>query len=260
MLGYIKNLYRFRELLWIWTLRNIKVRYKQSLFGGLWAILQPLSLMVVFSVIFTYFVKISTDGNPYPIFAYTALLPWTFFSASIGLGVSTLVNNMNLVTKIYFPKEILPVAMVGACFIDLMVAATVFVGMMIYYKVPLKITMSLIPLILFIQILLILGLVLFVSALNVFYRDIHFVVPLGIQIWMYLTPIIYPVSSVPERFRGLYMLNPMAGVIEAYRDVILKGVWPNWIYLFIAAVISIIVFLLGYLFFKHVEWQFADII
>lgn len=256
----ILTLLSYRDLLWIWSLRNIKVRYKQSILGGLWAILQPLSLMVVFSLIFSVFIKIPTDDTPYPIFAYIALLPWTFFATSISLGVSSLVTNMNLITKIYFPREILPISVVIAGFLDLLLAAIVFVGMLIFYQIPLRLTIVTIPLLLAIQIILTLGILFIVSAANVFYRDIHFVIPLGMTIWMYATPIIYPVSVIPPALRGIYMLNPMASLIEAYRTVTLKGLWPDWGNLAVAAIISISVFVIGYSYFKRVEWEFADVI
>lgn len=260
MTNDIQALYRHRELLFVWTLREIRVRYKQSLFGAAWAVLQPLSLMVVFSVIFTYFVKIPTSNVPYPVFSYSALLPWTFFVASIGLAASSLTQNMNLVTKIYFPREILPVGVVAAAFTDFLVGAAVFVGMLCVYRVPVGLTILLVPVLLIIQVMLTLGLALFTSAINVFYRDIRFIVPLGLQLWMYATPIIYPASVVPERFRTIYMLNPMAGLVESYRAVALRGELPQPSVLGPAAIISASVLVLGYLYFKRVEWQFADVI
>ena len=260
MLDHIRVLYRHRELLLVWTAREIRVRYKQSLFGGAWAVLQPLSLMLVFSVIFTNFVKIPTDGVPYPIFSYSALLPWTFFATSISFAVPALTQNMNLVTKIYFPKEILPVAAVAAAFVDFLVASLVFVAMLLFYRIPFGGPLLLVPLLVAIQVVLTLGIVLFASAVNVFYRDVRFVVPLGLQLWMYATPIIYPASLVPERFRGLYMLNPMADLMEAYRATTLQGALPNWGYVGMATILSIAVFVLGYVYFKRVEGRFADII
>ena len=260
MVGYLKKLYQYRELLWVWTLRNIQVRYKQSLLGGLWAVLQPLSLMIAFSVIFTQLVKVSTDGTPYPVFAYTALLPWTFFAVSITFGITSLTSNLNLVTKISFPREILPLASIGAAFVDLLVGSTVFIGMLLYYGIPIRNTVWVLPILLLVQILLTIGIVLFSSAVNVFYHDVQYVVPLAIQLLMYATPVIYPASQVPIRWRGIYMLNPMATLIESYRAVILQGRWPEWQSLLIASIISLAIFMAGYLYFKNEEWQFADII
>jgi lipopolysaccharide transport system permease protein len=260
MIGELQALYSYRELIWIWTMRSIRVRYKQSVIGGLWSIVQPFSLMVVYSVIFSNFVKIPVGDIPYPIFSYTALLPWAFFTTSIGTGVSSLVNNINLVTKIYFPREILPLSSLGAAFFDFLVASSIFILMILFYQIPLKITMIVIPVLIGIQFILTMGIVFLISALNVFYRDIHFIIPLAIQIWMFASPIIYPVSIIPQKYQTLYMLNPMAGIIEAYRDVVLRGLWPDWRYLGFSFIISILTFSLGYLYFKKNEWKFADLI
>ena len=260
MLSHFRELLRYRELLLAWTRREIKVRYKQSVLGVAWAILQPFSMMVIFTVIFSFFVKIPTDGVPYPIFAYSALLPWTFFASSLSFAVPSLVNNMNLVTKIYFPREIFPLAAIIASFVDFLVASVIFIGMMIFYRVPLSLTLLLVPLIVLIQIILTVGVVLFASALNVFYRDVRFVIPLGVQLWMYATPIIYPLSLVPERLKPFYMLNPMVGVIDSYRKVILSGQWPDFSSLGLAAAISVALFLGAYWYFKNAEMEFADVI
>ncbi len=167
MKDYFSELIKHRDLLWLWSLRDIRVRYKQSLLGGLWAILQPLSLMVMFSLIFTYLVKVPTDNVPYPIFSYTALLPWTFLANSITLGTSSLVSNMNLVTKIYFPREILPLATIFATLVDILVASLVYIGLFIYYQYSVNWTIVLLPVLILIQFLLIVGLTIFLSAINV---------------------------------------------------------------------------------------------
>ncbi len=260
MIANLRVLYQYRTLLWMWMKRDIKVRYKQTILGGAWAILQPLSLMVIFSVVFSYFVKIPTEGIPYPIFSYSALLPWTFFANSIAFAVPSLINNMNLVTKIYFPREIFPIAAIGASFVDFLVASIVFVGMLVFYGVPLHWTLFWVPLLLMVQIMLTLGVTLLASAVNVFYRDIRFVVPLAIQLWMYATPIIYPVTLVPERLRPFYMLNPMASIVDSYRRVILQGQAPAWGYLGIGTLVALITLITGYLYFKRSEGVFADII
>ena len=256
----IRQLVHYRELLWSLVVRDIKVRYKQSALGIAWAIIQPLSATVLFALIFSRFVKIPTGGIPYPVFYYSALLPWTFLSASVSFGVPSLINNMNLVTKIYFPREILPIASVIACFVDFLIASVVFVGMMIFYRVPVGFSILLVPLIVAVQVLLTLGIVLVSSALSVFYRDIRFVVPVGLQLWMYATPVIYPVSAVPERFRAIYMLNPMAGIIGVYRTIVLSASFPEAKYLLVACLVSTGLFVLGYRYFKRAEMEFADII
>jgi len=260
MLNDLRQLYRYRELLYVWTMREIRVRYKQSALGAAWAILQPVSLMLAFSVIFTAFVKIPTGNVPYPVFSYSALLPWTFFVGSIGLAVSSLTQNMNLVTKIYFPREVLPIAIVAAAMVDFLVGALVFLVMLVFYRVPVNVTFAVLPVLVALQVLLTLGIVLVASAMNVFFRDIRFVIPLALQLWMYVTPIIYPITLVPARFRTLYLLNPMTDIIESYRDVTLYGKLPNPEYVAFATVTSIVVFCLGYWYFKWVEWKFADLI
>ncbi len=260
MLSHIQELFRYRELLWMWIVRNLKVRYKQSLLGVAWAILQPLSATVIMAVVFSRFIRVSTDGIPHPIFYYSAMLPWTFSSTAISFGTSCLINNMGLVTKIYFPREILPIAAVMASFVDFLIAAVIFIGMIIFYRVSVSLSWVWVPALLLIQTLLTLGIVLLASALNVFYRDIRFVVPLGMQLWMYLTPIIYPLSQVPERFRSLYMLNPMAGLIDSYRRIVLQAQWPDPTYLLTASIASVVLFALAYVYFKRAEAVFADLI
>jgi len=228
--------------------------------GAAWAILQPLSATVIFTIVFSRILRVPTDGIPYPIFYYSALLPWTFFAASITSGVTSLINNMTLITKIYFPREVVPLATILASLVDFLIASVIFVGMLIFYKVSVGLTFLFIPLILFIQIILTIGVVLLASAICVFYRDLRFVVPLGLQLWMYLSPIIYPLSRVPKRFRMLYMLNPMASVVDSYRRVILQGEWPQMTYLFLASAVSTVLCLAAYYYFKRAETVFADII
>lgn len=256
----IRELFGYRELLLAWTMREIRVRYKQSLLGAAWAILQPLSLMVIYTIVFSFFIRVPSDEIPYPLFSYTALLPWTFFAACLSYGVPSLINNMNLVTKVYFPREIFPLGSICASFIDFLVASLLYVGMLIYYHAPIGFVWVWLPAILFGQILLSAGVVLLASAVNVFYRDVRFVIPLAIQLWLYSSPVIYPVSIVPEQFRFVYMLNPMAGLIDGYRAVLLRGEMPNLQYLGIALAISALVFGAGYTFFKRVEMDFADVI
>jgi lipopolysaccharide transport system permease protein len=257
---HVLTLVRYRYLLWMWTVREIKVRYKQSLMGGAWAILQPLSLMAIFTVVFSLFARVPTEGVPYPLFSYTALLPWTFLATSISFAVPSLVNNMNLVTKAHFPREILPIAVVSAAFVDFLVASSLFVLMMAFYRVPLHWAVAWVPLLVLIQVVLILGVSLLGAAINVFFRDVRFIVPLGIQLWLYASPVIYPLSLVPPRYQTLYMLNPMAGIITSFRRVVLHGLQPEPRPLGIAVVLSVGLFVAAYWLFKKVEKQFADII
>jgi len=254
------ELFEARELLFTWTRRDFKVRYSQSVLGAAWAILQPLSLMVIFSVIFSVFMKVPTDGIPYPVFAYTALLPWTLFANSLSFAIPSLVNNMNLVSKIHFPREVLPLSAIIVSFIDFLIASSIFVLMLLFYRVPVGPVILLAPLVLLIQIILMFGVSLVASAVMVFYRDVRFVVPLTLQIWMYLSPVIYPVTLVPERFRPFYFLNPMAVLIDSYRRLILFNQTPDWPYLGLAALVSVSVAVVAYRYFKRAEREFADLI
>lgn len=260
MLTHLRELADAHELLYIWTLRDFKVRYSQSLLGAAWAILQPLSLMIVFSLIFSFFIRVPTDGVPYPAFAYSALLVWTFFANSLSMAMPSLVNNINLVSKIYFPREILPIAANLVSMIDFAIAAIIFVFLMVVYKISVGWTIIFLPLLLIIQIIFTLGISLAAAAINVFYRDVRFVIPLGLQIWMYLSPVFYPASLVPERLQPIYFLNPMATLIESYRQVIFFNRPPDWLYLSITVAITLAVAAASYRYFKHAERMFADLI
>ena len=257
---HLVTLYQYRDLLWLWTAREIRVRYKQSLLGVAWAIVQPLTLTVVFTLVFSQVVRIDTGGIPYPLFAFSALVPWTFFATSLSFGISSLVNNLNLVTKIYFPREVLPLASVGAALLDFAVAFFIFGGMLAVYRIwPGPLALWVVALLL-IQTILTIGIVLTGSALIVFFRDVRFLVPLLTQLWMYATPIIYPVDLVPERLRPYYFINPMAGIIDSYRRVLVIGQAPRMPALLTAAAVSCLVCLIGYVLFKRLEPLFADLI
>lgn len=260
LLERLRELYRYRELLWMWTDRELRIRYKQSLLGAAWAILQPLCLMLALTLVFSYFAPIPSDGAPYPIFSYTALLPWTFFSTSIAFSAPAMIGNLQLITKIYFPREILPLASVVVAFVDFLFASLVFVGLFWYFELTLAWTILWVLPLLALQTALILGIVFWTSALVVRFRDLRFVVPLGVQLWMYASPIIYPVSAVPERFRSIYALNPMAGLIEGYRSVVLRATAPDLATLAPALVVSALLLVTGYSFFKTSESEFADVI
>lgn len=256
----IRHLFSHTDLLLAWTGRIIRARYQQSILGGLWAIIQPLAMVAIFTVIFTLFIPVDTGSIPYVVFAYTAMVPWTLFSGSLGEMTDSLVSNMNLVSKIYFPREIFPIATLLARLLDFSIASILVFILLIYYQLPfLTINWLALPVVLVIQIAFCLGLGLAGAALNVFYRDIKHLIALGLQIWLYATPIIYPVTAVPEEYRSLYFLNPMAGIIEGYRAIILHNELPGN-YLFISALVAFLVFVVGYWFFKKVEFQFADVI
>ena len=260
MISYIKELISYRELLIALTKREIKIRYKQTSLGSAWAVLQPFSLMLIFSLVFGSFLGLESQGLPYPVFYYSALLTWLFFSTSVSFGSHAVINNSNLVAKVYCPRETLPIASIGAATLDLIVASLIFVLMMFYYKIPLTFSLIYIIPIIAILVLFTLSVVLFTSALVVIWRDLKFVVPLVVQIWMFASPIIYPVSKVPDNLQFFYMLNPMAVVIENFRSVKLFAEVPVFSQILTAAVISVILFFISYYFFKIKEKSFADII
>jgi lipopolysaccharide transport system permease protein len=246
--------------LWLWTIREVQVRYKQSLLGVAWAILQPLGLTVVFTVVFSRLVRVDTGGVPYPVFAYAALVPWTLLATSLSFGIPSLVNNMNLVTKIYFPREILPLANIGAALLDFVIAAVIFAGMLLIYHVSPGPQALWVIALLAIQCILMIGVTLLGATVIVFFRDMRFVVPLLLQVWMYLTPVIYPAELVPSRLQFYYFLNPMAGLIDGYRRALTMAQAPQWPFVALAAAISGLLFLAGFVLFKRTEPIFADLI
>lgn len=256
----MQKLFSHRDLLRMWTMRELKVRYKQSLLGALWAVLQPLSLTVVTTIAFSYIARIPTGEIPYPVFVYSALLPWTLAATAITFSSTSLVNNVQLVTKVYFPREILPFGTIGAALIDFLFGGAVFVGLLYFFGFGVNAAFVWLPLVVAVELALIGGIGLIMAGVNVFYRDIRFVVPLALQVWMFLSPIVYPVELVPENLRSVYMLNPMAGIILSFRRVVLIGEAPVAAELFPAMTISLVLFAAGYVFFKRVEPQFADVI
>jgi len=259
-ISVVRELYKYRELIASLVTREIKVRYKQSVLGVFWAVLQPLSMTVIFSVIFSVFVKMPSDGIPYPIFSYTALLPWTLFASALSFAIPSVVSNISLVTKIYFPREIFPLSAILAAFFDFCIASIIFVLLMLFYRIPLTWNILYLLPILILQVILMAGVALFASALNVYYRDVKYILPLALQLWMYASPIIYPISVVPDKIKVVYMLNPMAPIIDSYRKILLLGTHPNLYELGYSALISILILVLGYKYFKKVEMDFADVI
>ena len=197
MLNYLRTLFRYRELVYFLALREIKAKYKQTVLGVAWSVLQPVCMMTVFTVVFSYFVKVPSDGVPYPVFAYCALLPWQFFAGVLGRGVGSLLSNQNLVKKVYFPREIIPLAITVSAIVDFAIGCGVFVGLLWFYKVPLGLySLAILP-IFMIEVILVVGLILVLSPMNVFYRDVTHVIPLLIQVWMYATPVVYASAAVP---------------------------------------------------------------
>jgi len=254
------ELLRYRDLIYTLTLHRIHVRYKQSVLGVSWAIIQPLSMMLMFTAVFSLIARIPSEGAPYAIFAYTALLPWNFFSTSVTNATGGLVNHSQLVTKVYFPREILPLSYILAALFDLVIGAAVLASLMIYYNVGVTLNaVSAIP-VLFVLGMFALSIALILSATQVHFRDIGMAVPLVLQLWMFATPVLYPTSSVPARFHFVFYLNPMAGIIDNFRRVVLHGA-PLELRSFAAsAVFAIVLLAAAYIYFKRVERTMADFI
>jgi lipopolysaccharide transport system permease protein len=260
LLDGLVKLAQYSDLLYTLSLHRIKVRYKQSLLGVSWAILQPLSLMLIYTVIFSYIARVETDGVPYAVFSYVALLPWTFFSTSLTNATNGLVSHHELVTKVYFPREILPLSYVIAALFDFAIASTVLAGLMFYYRIHLTLNaLYAVPIILVLT-MFVTAVAFILSATQVRFRDIGVAMPLVLQLWMFASPVVYPLSAVPERLRGLYLLNPMAGVIENFRRAILQGEPPDFRTLGISALIAVVLLPVAYIYFKRVEATVADII
>jgi lipopolysaccharide transport system permease protein len=254
------ELWEYRELLYTFVERELKIRYKQTAIGVSWVVLQPMIAVVIFTVIFGQLAKMPSDGVWYPVFALTALLPWNFFAQAISRAGGALVSNANLVSKIYFPRILLPLSMVLAPLIDLALSLILLFGLLIYAGIPLTSKVLTLPAFILVAMFAAMGISLFLSAANVKYRDIGHAIPFLIQIWMFMSPIVYSVSLVPEEWRWLYGLNPMVGVIEGFRWALLGQVAPDPIVLIESCLIFCIVFIVGLLYFKKMERQFADVI
>jgi lipopolysaccharide transport system permease protein len=258
--SWIKELVDYRELFFFLVWRDIKIRYKQTVLGASWAIIQPFFTMIVFTLFFGRIAKIPTDGVPYPIFYYSALVPWTFFSNAVSLSGNSLVNNRNLVGKVYFPRLILPTAAVLAGSLDFVIASILVVGMMIYYGYPFVWTILLWMPLALMTIILATGVGMTLSALNVKYRDVKYTIPFIMQLWLFISPIIYPSSAVPEKYRYLLGLNPMSGLIEAFRNSLIGKNPIDWNLLFISLIIILTIMIIGIYYFKKAERFFADVI
>ncbi len=252
------ELWAYRELLYFLAWRDVKVRYKQTALGAAWAILQPLFTMLVFSVFFGRLAGIPSDGAPYPLFALAALIPWTFFANALGQSSNSLVNSAHLIAKVYFPRLIIPLASVLGGLVDLAVASLIFVPMLLYYGVALSWRVVWLPGFALLALATALGVGLWASALNVEYRDVRHVIPFLTQIWMFLTPVVYPGSLVPERWRPLYSLNPMSGVIDGFRWALLGAGAPPALPFLVSVTASLLILTTGALYFRRMEKTFAD--
>jgi lipopolysaccharide transport system permease protein len=259
-LGTIGELWDYRELFFFLAWRDIKIRYKQTMLGVLWAIIQPIFTMVIFTVVFRQMADIPTGGMPGPIFYLSALLPWIYFSSTLTTAGLSLVSNADLLTKIYFPRIILPAAAALGTLLDFFIGFVLLIGFIIYYDLPLRWTLLLWPLLLVPMALLAFGLGAFLAALNVKYRDVKYAIPFAIQLLLFLTPIIYPSSVFPERYRWLLALNPLTGLTEAFRFAIVPSYSLQWPVLVVSLATTAAVLIAGLMYFRSTEKAFADIV
>jgi lipopolysaccharide transport system permease protein len=259
-LGDLKELIEYRDLFYFLVARDIKVRYKQTVLGGLWAIIQPFFSMIVFTLFFGKLAKVPSDGVPYPIFNFTAMVAWTYFANSITGSGNSLIGNTGLISKVYFPRLIIPLAAVLAGLLDFFIAFIMLIGMMFYFGIYPRVTILLLPLLVVLMMFTAGGVGTFLSALNAKYRDIKYTIPFLVQLWMFASPIVYPTTMIPEKYRLIYGLNPLVGVIEGFRSILLGTIpFPTYMVL-LSAFVSLILFFIGILYFKQMERYFADII
>ena len=256
----IMDVIRHWDLILSFARRDIKARYKQTALGIAWSLLQPLSMMIVFTLVFSVFAKVPSDGVPYPVFAYSALIFWTFFSNTINGGTGAMVSNATLIRKIYFPRETLLIAVLLAGLLDLGVAAVLFVGMLVYYKIALTLAALWVVPLLLLQITLTFAVISLTSAAHVNFRDMGHALPLVVQLWMFATPVAYPISVIPGWLRPYYLLNPMAAIIEGYRNALIMGTSPNLPALAVSVAVTIILTGLALSVFKRAARTFADVI
>jgi len=255
----LRSFWTYHELLYFLIWRDVKVRYKQTVLGVAWAILQPVIMIAIFSVIFGRVAGLPSDGIPYALFAYAGVVTWTFFSGAVTKSGNSLVGSSHLITKVYFPRMLVPAAAVCAAVVDLILAFVVLVPLMFYYSVvPRWQIVTILPLIVLL-ILLAFGVGMWMSALNVKYRDIGFILPFLIQIWMFLSPVIYPSSALPPKFRAVMMFNPVSGIIEASRSA-LFGLPFNWLAILISGVITFLILACAAFWFRRMEREFADVV
>jgi lipopolysaccharide transport system permease protein len=260
LLAWLREFWEYRELFYFLVWRDVKIRYKQTVLGATWAVIQPFFMMIVFTVFFGRMAKMPSDGIPYPVFSYTALLPWTYFSTALTHSGNSLLSGANLVRKVYFPRAALPAASTLGGIVDFAIAFVFLFGLMFYYHITPGIGLLLWPALLIPLVLLALGIGMFLAALNVKYRDIKYAIPFLIQALLFVTPIIYPASITPERYRFLLSLNPLTGLIEAFRASALPGKMVDWPLLGLSAAITVVIFVAGALYFRKTEREFADVI
>ena len=256
----LRELWLYRELIYFLTWRDLKVRYKQTVLGAGWAILQPVLSMIVFSIFFGSLLNVPSEGVPYPIFSYAALLPWGVFAKALNDTGRSLVSNRAMLTKIYFPRMVIPLASVFSSLADFLIAFIVMLGLMLYYRIAPTSNIWTLPLFLLLAVITALGVGLWLSAMNVLYRDIGYMIPYITQLWFYLTPIVYSSSEVPEEWRFFYALNPMVGVVEGFRWALLGTADAPDPMIAVSATISVVIFISGMFYFRRMERTFADMV
>lgn len=255
-----KEIWQYRELLYFFSWRDLKVRYKQTAIGAMWAIFQPFITMVIFSIFFGNLAKMPSDGIPYPIFVYTGLLLWQFFSTALSETSNCLISNQSIITKVYFPRLILPISSVVTKFVDFFIASIILICLMAYYNYLPNLTgLLILPLLLLITFMASIGGGLFLASVNVKYRDVRYALPFFIQMMLFVTPVIYP-TSIAGKYSWILALNPMTGVIKAARAAILGNAPINWTLLLISGIACLIMLIIGIIYFKKTERYFADIV
>ncbi|HXD91113.1 MAG TPA: ABC transporter permease [Candidatus Binataceae bacterium] len=253
------DLWAHRDLFFFLAWRDVKVRYKQTVLGVAWAVLQPLLTMIVFTLLFGHLAHVPSDGEPYAIFSYAGLLPWNFFNAAVGSSSNSLIGNANLITKVYFPRLVIPGAAVAAALVDFAIASTILFLMMPWYGVAFRPSLLMFPVLTLLTTVVALGSGMWMSALNVKYRDVRYALPFALQVWMFVTPIIYPLSFVPLRWRWMLRLNPLSGAIEGFRAAIFGRPMP-WADIALSAVVAVAFLIYAAYAFRRMELEFADII
>lgn len=255
----LRELWEYRELLYFLIWRDIKVRYKQTVLGAAWAIIQPFFTMVVFSLFFGHLAKMPSDGIPYPIFSFAALVPWTFFSNGLSKASNSIVGSSNLIKKVYFPRLLIPLANILSGVVDFALAFVVLIGMMFYYGISPTVNVIWIPFLLLLALVTSLGVSLWLSAMNVQFRDVQYVTPFVVQFWMFATPIAYPSSLLSEPWRTIYGLNPMVGVVEGFRWALLGVETAPGPIIAVSSLVSLALLMGGVIYFRHLEKTFADV-
>ncbi len=255
----LKEIWEYRELLQTFVVRDIKVRYKQTALGAAWAVIQPLFMMVVFTLFFGKLAKIPSEGIPYPIFSYAALLPWTLFAEGLSRSTGSMISNAGIMTKVYFPRLIMPISGVISPLVDFAIAFVILLGMMLYFGFYPTVNIIWLPAFILLALATSLGVGLWLSALNVQYRDFQYTLPFIIQLWLFASPVVYPSSLLPEPYRMIYGLNPMAGVIEGFRWALL-GTSPPSSMVAVSVVVVIAILISGAFYFRRMEKTFADVV